>query len=77
MIGRTMVALLLGLAFVAEPCLATANTNPKKPPHRPAPQVPQTSPPTKSSKHRSKKYRSLDDYHPHGKGRGKSKRGNS
>jgi hypothetical protein len=73
MIRRTLPALLLGLAFVAEPCLAPAdtNSNTKKPPKKPAPQVPQTSPPTKSSRHKPYKYRSLDAYHPHAKGKSK------
>jgi hypothetical protein len=73
MIRRTMPALLLGLAFAAEPFLALAdtNSNTKKPPKKPAPQTQQPSTPSTPSKRKTKQYQSLDKYHPHAKGQSK------
>jgi hypothetical protein len=65
MIRQKLTALLFCLLIVAEPCLATADTNndSKKPPQKAAPKVPESTSPSKSS--RLKKYRSLNTYHPH------------
>jgi hypothetical protein len=72
MIRRTLPALLLGFAFVAEPCLASdTNSNTKTPPKKPAPQIQQPSTPSTSSKRRTLKYQSLDSYHPHPKAKSK------
>ena len=60
MIRQTLTA-LLGLMIFAEPCLATAETKPKKSPPTPVPQAPQTSAPSKSFR----QPRARQSYHPH------------
>src|SRR5580704_9964244 len=58
MIRRTLTTLVVALMIVAEPCLTTADTTPKKSPPKQAPQVPQATPtPTRQHQRQS--------YHPH------------
>ncbi len=75
MICHRLRWLLLAAMIIAEPCLATADTTPKKSPPKVVPQVPQSPTPTKRSS-KLYQYRSLNTYHPHqGKGgAGHSKR---
>jgi len=65
-------ALILSLAFLAEPCLVIADSQTKKPPQKPA--SPPQQPTTPSHSSRGYKYQSLDKYHPHAKSGSKSKR---
>jgi hypothetical protein len=60
MIRRPLRALALGLLIIAAPCLATADSAPKKSPKVP-PKSSHASPPSRSSK----THGSLHTYHPH------------
>ena len=57
--GRMLRVLVLGMMIFAVPCLATADTNPKKTPPKPAPQVLQPPAPSRTSKSHG------STYHPH------------
>ena len=67
-------ALILSLAFLAEPCLAIADSQTKKPPQKPTPPPQQQQPTTPSHTSRVYKYQSLDKYHPHAKSASKATR---
>jgi hypothetical protein len=57
---RPLRALAFGLLIVAAPCLASADSNPKKS-HKVTPQGSHSSPPSPSSK----SHGSLHSFHPH------------
>jgi len=59
MTSRKLSTLLLGAMVFAGSGLATADTNPKKTPPKPAPQIIQPTPPSRSSKSHG------SQYHPH------------
>jgi hypothetical protein len=60
MIRHTLTALVGAFVIFAQPCLATADTSPKKSPPKQAPQTPQATPtPTPSKQH------PRQSYHPH------------
>ncbi len=73
MIRRRLSALslMLSFAFLAEPCLAIADSHTKKPPQKPT--SPPPPPTTPSHTSRGYKYQSLDKYHPHAKSGSKSR----